>query len=268
MLIRLVQFAIVIFWLTMTFFLFRVVFFPDETRLTEVPPAHVFERFVYRRESYGLLILDGGKEIGSLVVSPRRVEGKGAEGGAEIILGGVLDLGVFAGREGDPPMGHAGRLRIDGEGRLEILRFELRFPHRGALPVIEAEPKARRLEYKVIDQGKIVLDSEEVNPAPDSTNAEMLLLIQAMGINVGAAAAGRPVEEYIVANSRARHGNFKIRGQEFSGYLAELPLPTGQTLRLIFTKSGELMKIDGIFNFEMLSDFFRASTRSGVRAPR
>lgn len=279
MVLRLFQALIVVFWGIMTFLLVRLVFFPEETRLNEVPPEVVLDTFLSRRVPSELVVLNGNTEVGSVTLSSKRLpeDVTAHPGEIEIFLAGIFYLDHFG--EDLPPLRYAGKLWVDHDARLSGTRFELRVPGNDGSASVEYDTATREMRYRVIRSGEVVLDSAaDGGMAAGEAEAQARLLLEMWGVPLmlggGLPAApgggGDGGRESLVGRLHARQGSVEIRGNRFSAYLLDLPFLGGETIRLVFTKSGELMKADGVLGYEIVSDILvpLADRRSAARRRR
>ncbi len=281
MLVRFAQIAITVFWLVMTTLLFRLVFFPEETRLAEVPPQLVLERFLGRRAPSNLLILDGNREVGSVTISPGRINeterrkaielGRPGEAAAiELSLAGMVNVPALA----PPGQGdrNAGRMRFTGrvwlgfDHELAFVLFEAQLPGVPDPLTLEVHPQAERT---VLRRGKEVLLDTAGGAEVSELNAQATLLMSAWGLQMPDGLEGLADEDGVSPPSIiAREGLVTIGGHRFSAYLLDLPLPWGGELRFVLTKAGELMRIDGLLAYQIIVDDFAPVTpQSALTAP-
>lgn len=263
MLLRLFQALVVVFWAVMTVLLVRLVWFPEETRLNEVPPEVVLDAFLSRRIPSELVVLDGNVEVGSVTLSSKRLpEGAAAHSGEiEIFLAGIFYLEQFG--KDLPPLRYAGKVWVDDDATLSGVRFELRVPGSDGSASVEFTPATGEMRYRVVRGDEVVLDSgADGGSAAKEAEAQARLLLQTWGVPLLAGGdlsldPGGSVDEAartLLGRLRARQGNVEIRGNRFSAFLLDLPILGGKPVRLVFTKSGELMKADGVLGYEVVSD--------------
>ncbi|CAN5381042.1 hypothetical protein BH23VER1_BH23VER1_35320 [soil metagenome] len=283
MIVRLVQISIVAFWLVMTALLFRLVYFPEETRLSEVPPQLVIERFLSRQEPSNLLIFDGNREVGDVTISSgrfgsrermasRRFSG-GVEGAAvELFLSGGIKMAhlVRADDGGEVPnMGFSGLVWLDEEMRLIFLQLEARIPGN---PEIRFEIDPRSERYVIARGDEVILDTAGgADASVLSAQAAMLLAASGMalppgldvmeGAQEGEPGGAAPVEVV------AREGLVTLGAHRIHAYLLDLPLPWGGKLRFVLTKAGELVRIEGLLAYQVVATNFKAIEQTFPEPP-
>jgi hypothetical protein len=144
---------------------------------------------------------------------------------------------------------------LDADSRPTGFRFEASAT--GGSVTIESR-RGQPLSYRAVRDGLVVADSSDESPGAGTLDAQARLLLAAFGVDLARLGAdgGAAVEAFAPV---ARQGTLTLGDHRFSAYTLEIPVPlTGGTrLRFIFTRTGELLKIDGLLNYEVVSDLLR-----------
>jgi hypothetical protein len=258
--------AIVLFWVLMTGQLARVMLFPEESSLAEVPPVFVMDLFLRRGEPSPLVVLQGGRQVGEASVGTKRVEVERREpaGGTEE----VTQVNIAGFLEMDHPMIEAdsvsGKIRLNLGDDLSFRGLGILVRQAGSSQSVDIEyrPDPPELIYRILERGKVV---EETRPLEDPAmmlQAQVMLGMWGMSMaGPGGAVGGGEGEDVatLAAESmRAYHGQVTVRGQRFHAYVVNVQVTADQRLKLIFSEAGELMRVETGLDYELLSEVFVA----------
>ncbi len=250
--------VIVFFWLGMNGQLIRVMLFPEQSRLTEVPASFVAELFLKRAEPSQLVVLKSGRRVGEVSVGSReQVDAPNQAGGVELNLAGSMAL-----EEAIPGIEKvSGRLILDLGRDLALRGGKLRLRVPGSPRGFELEFSSNPLEvrYRLTEGGQVTTDTGTLH---ESNLDRMKMLLALWGLDVDAVMAGAGSREDRENTCEwkpvlaARRGQIRLRGERFHGYLLEVKREGGDGMRCIFSEAGELMRVTTFLDYELLSEVF------------
>jgi hypothetical protein len=247
--------GIFVFCGTMTTLLVRSVLYPEESRLSEVSPAALFELFASRSEGADMDVYEGPAITGRARLTPlsgpanpnRRIDS------LRLAINGTLLLrGPFA-RYGQLNLGS--RLTVSSTG--EVSNYDI------SLRLLKAEPS---IELRIVQndgqpwpaitltQGSATLFRSDSGAKPDAATQSLLDLMQsASGITADLAAPSREP-----ATISARGGRITVANRSVDGYIVSLSHPSQPAaFRIYLASTGELLRIATPAGFDLLSDDLR-----------
>ncbi len=250
---RILSGAIVLFWLVMTGLLVQLVYFPDESRMSQVDPDYVVGLFLRNKEISELSVFKGAEKVGEISLLPQHVP-KDETGGVQ-----TLKRDLIFDASGDVALPNLdeqmlrwnGRIRIAEDRSIEFVDISVRFEKPKVRVSLEMDPKKLEFNYVVSRDDVVVTDSKTDPNAPGL--AELRLLMLAWGVNpaqIESAAA----EQQKKSKISARHGNIKLGGKRFHAYVLSLDVMESGSVKLYFTDAGELVKVDTFLGYELLSE--------------
>jgi len=262
--LRILQLLIVCLWLTTTFHLVRRSYFPDDARFPEAPVDYVSSLFFKNTDQPDLIVLQGDKRLGQLTITPRRAERvpptlqSRKEELREIFFVGLLAEEFSKSAYGQVTWN--GTLYVDSLFRPEGFRLVVRSPSAGINAEVMLALDPPDLKYRVKQSSVVLLHSDDMEGTRDMLKEASELQGQT-GLDLSVLDQLNKEELHKMISSLeptvdCRHGQFRIQGDRYEGYIVKLSLMDGVDLRLFISELGELLKLDGIPNVEILGDAF------------
>jgi len=239
----------VLFWAVMTGLLLRDVYFPDESRFAEVPPKYVFDLFLKQAEVTAdtLHLYHRQQKIGhaSLSITSGTHEGHKTY---HWLLRGVVERLQTGGARIDTTWEVDGSMNEDG-GWQEI-ELTAAMPHQNATMKMHWKDGERFPEVRVTQNGQVIINSQNIAVI-------MALGIGGMqGMSGDWAQALAPLaaskQEMPPPRMTAREGAVTLAGRERKCFLVSVELPGSQKIRMIFSETGELARIDLPQDYQLL----------------
>lgn len=239
----------VLFWAVMTGLLLRDVYFPDESRFAEVPPKYVFDLFLKQAEVTAdtLHLYHRNQKIGhaSLSITNGTHEGHKTY---HWLLRGVVERLQTGGARIDTTWEVDGSMNEDG-GWQEI-ELTAAMPHQNATMKMHWKDGERFPEVRVTQNGQVIINSQNIAVI-------MALGIGGMqGMSGDWAQALAPLaaskQEMPPPRMTAREGAVTLAGRERKCFLVSVELPGSQKIRMIFSETGELARIDLPQDYQLL----------------
>ncbi len=270
MFVRVMSFAIVLFWAGTTAWLARSVWFESDARFEPVDPEQALGAFFRWNETSNLAILENDVRIGQMVVSGY----EGVDPRSGLFTRGLSTQGTLDGTEGGQPgdsglTGAAWRMTadFDSDTEMEALELVLRLPRQALNLRIElaGDPPetAARLTVgglTVFETGTLSVDAIDGGPSRRKSNrggtAEPALPLEESpgwmpgGALLGNADAWRPRIE-------AGRGFMEIAGSPQPVYLVKIYFGEGNSgnpVKLYLSEAGEPWKIDTGWGFEAVAE--------------
>jgi hypothetical protein len=230
---RFLQIFVVAFWLVMTAWLVRSVYFPEDAGFAEVPPKLILKTFL---EQGGLIntlhVFHRDRKIGNAAVTPRR-SGEGADADYDLLISGLLDKDAIEDVDG-PISWHMELHLLHGDawggavGRVRLLSSNT------SLDFNWAKDKSIPA-FTLKKNGLVVADDTLVQP-----------LIAQMTMGQEPALPGGVDPEGVAStfNVKSREGLIKLAGQKRKGYVIEVGFMDRYNLKAFFTEAGELALVE------------------------
>ncbi|MEM7013197.1 MAG: hypothetical protein AAF585_17130 [Verrucomicrobiota bacterium] len=263
--IRVFQILIVLFWLTTTALLVKHAYFPEESRFPRVERQYVANLFFKEPRQSDLSIVKDGISWGRLTITPRpSITKPPLELQNPTELREVFFSGYLHDHTKDELLGKMswnGSLYVDKQFGAKAMRIQLRAPNVGAsgYAIITLDPPDVRYQLK---QGReVFFDSADPDGNSETANA-LKALAQTQGQEIGEfPMLGNPEQlvgmlESFEPKVDCRHGRFTLVDERYDGYLVTLNFMEEWKLRFYISELGELLKVDGIPNIEILGDAF------------
>jgi|GEM_PF-3584279 len=251
MVIKFFQASIVAFWLVMTVLLVRTVYFPEQTRFTRVPPAQILESFLKSEKNYQLLIMERGSEVGHVMVSSARRDGGDAdnEPAYEMVLAGKLKLKLPP--SGETAMRYKIELLMDETAKIHSLKLEVTPDQVRKKLRFELKPTGEGVDYCFSVDDEVLLASYG---GVTDASPEIQMLLAAWGMDPSMLMKKKDEMAQGLPEVIGRKGAVEVRGMLFSAYTLEFPIMGERGLRFCFTRYGELMQVEGLFGYEVISE--------------
>lgn len=232
---------VVLFWAVMTGLLLRDVYFPDESRFAEVPPKYVFDLFLKQAEvtANTLHLYHRDQKIGhaSLSIASGRDEDRRTY---QWLLRGVVERLQNGGTRIDTTWEVDGRMNEEGDW--QQLDLTAAMPHQNADLKVRWLEGERFPEVNVTQNGRVVVNSQNI----------AVLMALGMGGMQGMSGDWAQALAPLAASKQempppevtAREGTVSLAGRERKCFLVSVELPGSQKVRMIFSETGELARID------------------------
>ncbi len=262
MFLRVLQLLIVVVWLGSTVLLIRRTYFPDEGRYPAVPVEDVASLFFIHGKPTDLAILRDGRQFGRLNVNPRyRPTHPPVEIEGETEIREIFFSGFLTEEAKDTQLGQLswnGSIYVNPEVHLLALRIAGRAPQvASGSALIAVDPP--RLSYEIRQGREVVLSSTD----PAKTRATLEEASQLLGdlpLDFGALENAEqqlgPALALLRPQVDCRHGQFKMFGDRYDGFILTLTFVDEWKLRFYLSELGELLKVDGIPNLVILGEAF------------
>ncbi|MEM1297383.1 MAG: hypothetical protein AAGH89_18605 [Verrucomicrobiota bacterium] len=262
MILRCIQILIVLAWLGSTSVLIQRTYFPDEKRYPIVPVSDVLNLFFDQGGSTDLAILQGGKLLGRMNVNPRsRLSNppkplQDNRDVREVFFSGFLTEEAKSLQFGQ--LSWNGSFYLDDALNLVAFKLGGRVPElaNGYILVMIDPPE---LIYEIRQGREVVLSSNVPEKTHDvlSQASEMLGNSQLEpGFLENADEQIGPMIALLKPQIECRHGQFKMFGDRYDGFIVSVQVLGDWKLRLYFSELGELLKVDGISDLLILGEAF------------
>lgn len=235
------------FWVVMTFLLVRMVWFPEQSRLVEVPPSMVLQLFV-RQDSVAteMHIYSPKAERIGLVHIATREQSPDSEGRPrfDLMVNGRLEDPATAGEVPPTMTWNATSEVVDGE-ELSRLRFNLRMPA-SDFEVSMQRSDDEPLNYTVKQAGRTLIDSSEPGGQAAMLGPAGRLLpglmpgLDALGGGPAALESGQWEDALEID---ARETTIEFGGRPRPGYRLQTRLLGRHGAVIEFTGAGELLRV-------------------------
>ncbi|MFV1994259.1 MAG: hypothetical protein ACC661_02390 [Verrucomicrobiales bacterium] len=257
--------AITLFWLVVNGYLVNGLIHPQGGGLSEVPPEFVAALFLGRAEPSQLIVVRGERMVGELSVGSRR--GGGPDPAFPTADEVALRLSIAGWLALNHPALEARRvtgrmtLGLGEDYALQALAVKLRIPGVPRGFELSYDPGRSDLRYRFTgDADGDGADGGAAMPV-ELPQLEMMLAMWGVDIRGLLPPSREEKPEGKMARGeaerfRARHGLLGFRGERFHGYVLESVLPGGQTLEMVFSDAGELMRVRGLLDYELLAEIF------------
>ncbi len=230
----------VLFWAVMTGLLIRDVYFPDESRFAEVPPRFVFDLFLkqshFNQNSLHLYHLKNKIGNANLQIA-ERLDAKARQPYYGIIANGTVD-----GDSAGDPLKATWNLNgsMDAAGDWRQFEFILELPSQELSATVKWLEGATAPSVQVIKNKKPILDTQNLSTwvALGASGMQDQPMLAALGLMGG---TQPDLKQFQIT---AREGIMLIAGRERKCFLVYMPMPGGQQVKMFFSETGELARVD------------------------
>lgn len=260
---RCVQLLVVLAWMGSTALLVHKSYFPELSRFPKVENARVAEIYFDKGHTSDLLLVMPRKgAVGRLTVTPRRQSVRLSEAALQKAAGEVFFTGRFD-PEGLPlaPAGEIvwnGSLFLNQELGSEGLSLQVRLPKLNLTGQVMLEGTPPRVAYQ-LKQGTVVLADSRQPAKGGELLSQMALAGKLAGMDMPSADAVKEwpsLLQSLAPQIVCRHGQFRILDRRFDGYVVHLKWSTDAQVWMLVTEMGELLRIQGIPQMEVLAESF------------
>ena len=234
MLHRLFVTFVVLFWATMSGLLVVREFYPESSRLNELPVSYVGRLLFQHLQSSDLLIYDATREVGYLHLQPKPAEEEG--GSRSLEFNGCVNLeipGVGAHR-----LSWVGNARFDERLQLARLQLDVAVAATGGQLEIVLEPLAHTASYRVRD-GK-----EAGEPVTFTTDEKgVAALLAKLGVPSSLLAQLRTQTGTMpVPDFTAQQSSTTLNGEVLSTYLFSIKMEDHVLLDAQLSQLGQVLR--------------------------
>ncbi len=262
MIFRFLQLLIFFLWLGTTFFLVRRAYFPDENYFKPASIDYVSDLFFGRVDKSDLVISQDGKRVSFLSVTPNRPQHLPTKLQAE--PGELLEIHCFllTDEKLQDQMGQiivSGSVYVDPLFQPQACSLALRAPHLNLNGELLMVLDPADLSFRIRQAKTTLLSSDDLDSSLDLLKSASALSPQAPDLSLIEGFNLEQVEQLIGSleiEVDCRHGQFRILGDRYEGYILQFRLFEGVELRLYLSELGELLRIDGIPNIKILGEAF------------
>ncbi|MDA0812214.1 MAG: hypothetical protein O3C21_07510 [Verrucomicrobia bacterium] len=251
---------VIAFWLITTGLLIQMIYFPEESKFSEVPPTQVLDLFV----TSGLEQMDifSGKDlVGKLSVVPSlKPDLRSAD---ESVRSRDLPKVVSLKMAGDidVEIGHLdGKVRLRSElwmerdGEVISYSIELSMKELGITCELSQNGGDDTIHYLVKNGDAVLLDSSSANSTIDQ-QLQAQLLMRAWGIDLAKIQEQAKAEASQKEGARllARRGIITVSGARLNGYILDVKVLGDAGLKFFFSETGELLTMESFLDYRLVS---------------
>ena len=251
---------VIAFWLITTGLLIQMIYFPEESKLSEVPPTQVLDLFV----TSGLEQMDifSGKDlVGKLSVFPSLKPDLRLED--EAIRNRDLPKVVLLKMAGDidVEIGHLeGKVKLKSElwmerdGEVISYSIELGMKELGITCELSQNGGDDTIHYLVKNGDAVLLDSSSANSTIDQ-QIQAQLLMRAWGIDLAKIQEQAKAEASQEEGARllARRGMISVPGARLNGYILDVQVLGDAGLKFFFSETGQLLTMESFLDYRLVS---------------
>ena len=254
---RILTATIIGFWVLMTGILFRSIWFPEDSGLTQVDPGAVCQLIAARGEGSALDVYDDRVRVGNLSIEAAPVT-KGGETLTRLKLSGLIRLG--SGVLSDTNLNLNGWLELNPLGNLQSYRLTL-ITNKPAFELTMGQVSPHVAPALLVKQGRTVLmDSTLPSKGTGEGNPLMGLILGTLGLSgsefkqiqaeAEAAAAAVKIE--------ARQGKFDLAGTTRQGFVLRIGAPGKPGYRICVENTGEIVRLETPVSYHLLTEALRS----------
>ena len=243
----------------MTGILVRSIWFPADSRLTEVNPGSVFQLIAARGEASALDIYDDRVRVGHLTIEAAPLK-KGSEALTRVKLSGQIhpDSGMLSGAN----LNFNGWLELNHLGDLQSYRLSLMtIKPSFELTMVQASPQAAP-DLLVKQDRTVILDSTRLDSTRPEASPLLGFIMGALGIS---AADFKQIQAEAEAKAaalkiEARQGKFDLAGSPRQGFVLKIGSPGKPGYRLCIENTGEIVRLETPVSYHLMTESVRADT--------
>ena len=235
--------VILVFWATMTVWLFTSTYYPEFERLPEVEPALILNKFLENDEVTHLFVYEGEKNIGDGMLSSRLNDDLTSEAEVRFVGKGYLKFPDNNTRKVNLRVSL--RLGTSPSRRLKEVDFKISLKESDIDMIFSFNADLYDLNYKVYQSGEIIADSSGENENPEVKEARLLLKLLKVNSNVN--------ENNTESIAEGRWGNIMIAGHRTPVYFLQLNAPTIGKIKITVSEAGEFLEMKTPFGYDLKS---------------
>lgn len=239
---------VVTFWLATTGLLIQMIYFPEESRFSEVPASQVIDLFLARGEREDMDLFSGKRWVGSVNVIPARKD----NGRVRLLMDGAIsvEIGELKGKV---------RLRssmwMRRVGELESYSMKLEMRELGISCELSQHEGDESIHYIVRRGDTVLLDSSDAAASIDQ-QLQAQLLMRAWGIDIAqlrqqVMREGEQGGERVTMS--ARRGMINVEGARLKGYILAVKALGEAEIKFFFSEAGELLKMDSFLDYRLVN---------------
>jgi hypothetical protein len=253
---KIISTIVISFWLITTGLLIQMIYYPEESKFSEVPPSQVLDLFV----SAGLEQMDifGGKDlVGRLTVIPSLKKDLRYEDDPDhpkvVLLKMAGDIDVEIGQlEGKVKL--TSELWMERDGEVISYAIELGMKELGITCELSQNGGDETIQYLVKSGNAVLLDSSSASSSIDQ-QIQAQLLLRAWGIDLAkiqeqAKAEASQQEEVRLL---ARRGMITVPGTRLNGYILDVKVLGDSGLKFFFSETGQLLTMESFLDYRLVS---------------
>ena len=257
---RLLTATIFGFWICMTGILLRSIWFPADSRLTEVNPGAVFQLIAARGEGSALDIYEGRRIVGNLSVLALPGKRLGQQNVTNLKLNGQLDLNspLLPGTRLDLNC----QLDLDRDGNVlsSLLTLSTSKPNL-KLVLGQTSPDAA-LSVLLEKDARVLVDSTLGGHGNTQANPMIALLLGSLGMSYADFNAVQAEAEGKAASMRieARQGEFELGSTTRQGFVLKIGSPGKPGFRMCVDNTGEIVLLETPVSYHLMTESLRPET--------
>ncbi len=261
MLSRLLSIFIIGFWIVTTGLLLRSIWFPADSRLTEVSPGAVFQLIAARGEASALDIYDDRTIVGNLSVlaGPERSE-QGTL--TRVKLNGQVNLKSALLQSTRLDLNC--QIDLDHGGSVQAYHLTL-ITLQPSLTLILAQPSPDQAPVLLLKKGDtVLLDSSSIKPGREDSHPFIAVLLGSLGLSPAEFLAIRASAEAQASSLKieARQGTFELGGTNRQGFVLKMGLPSKPGFRLYVENTGEIVQLETPVSYRLITESIRPAAPS------
>lgn len=232
----------VLFWAVMTGLLVRDVYFPAESRFTEVPARFVFDLFLKQAtvNADTLHLYHRQEKIGHATINITSKSLPDGETRYQWVARGIVERLQGGGTRVNATWEVSGEM--DEAGQWHQMEIIAAMPEQNASVKLRWKDGERFPKVTITQDGRAVVDTDQAG------------LLMALGLTAAGGDSGSWMkalgqlagqsDEMQKMQVTAREGTVDIAGRERRCYLVTVPFPGSPDIRLIFSETGEIARIE------------------------
>ncbi|MGK0189871.1 MAG: hypothetical protein ACI9R3_005690 [Verrucomicrobiales bacterium] len=257
---KLLSSIIIAFWLVTTGLLIQMIYFPEGSQFSEVPPSQVIDSFLARGEAEDMDIFSGKRVVGALRVVPRLKDKDKETGRIRLAMKGSIDVEI-GGVQGKIDL--LSNLWMRRSGAVDSFSLELGMKEMGVTCEFSQKKDDDTVHYLVKRGDTVMLDSDSADASLEQqVQAQMLMRLWGIDIaklqqqikSEGADPEGSKME--------ARRGMINVEGTRLKGYTLLIKALGEGEIKFFFSEAGELLKMDSFLNYRMVNYTLRVDPKT------
>lgn len=246
---KLLSTIVVAFWLVTTGLLIQMIYFPEESQFSEVPPSQVINLFLGRGEPEDMDIFSGNRRVGKLRVVPRLKDKR--SGRIRLLMKGDIDVDI-GGVKGKIDL--LSELWMWREGEMDSFSLELGMKELGVTCKFSQDQDDETVHYLVKRVDTVMLDSDSADATLEN-QLQAQILMRTFGFDMS------KIQQQVKSEASdperlkmiARRGMINVEGTRLKGYILVVKALGDAEIKFFFSEVGELLKMDSFLDYRLVN---------------